>query len=191
MTARDDRTDGRAEVPGTTPNRRDRVSAWWAVLQLDLWQDWYAVPGPTGRAMRRELGANLLEAAGEPGGVPGAVRRLGSLRELAREAVVDTGGVRWVRGATCAMVTVAVVLLAQLVLASVYVDGLPRQRTAVGSGSPSAWVAGFCSRSRWSSSSSPGPGVWCGGPSPLDGAARGVRRWCGPSRRCSPSSYRG
>ena len=124
MTARDDRTDGGAEVPGTTPSGRDRVSAWWAVLQLDLWQDWYAVPGPTGRAMRRELGANLLEAAGEPGGVPGAVRRLGSLRELAREAVVDTGGVRWGRGATGAMVTFAVVLLAQLVLASVYVDGL-------------------------------------------------------------------
>ena len=123
--AQDDRTDVSSGTSSRTiPSLRDRVSAWWAVLRLDLWLDWYSVPGSTGRAMRRELGANLLEAAGEPGGVPGAVRRLGSLRELAREAVVETGGVRWVRGANYGFLALAVVLVSQLLLSTVYVDAL-------------------------------------------------------------------
>lgn len=106
------------------PAVRDRLRAGWAVLRLDAWQNWYAVPGRTGRAMRRELRTNLLDAADEPGGVAAAVHRLGSLRELAREAVVDTGRVRWDRGAAAAVLALGVVLLAQLVLSVVYVDGL-------------------------------------------------------------------
>lgn len=102
----------------------DQVRVRWAVLRLDLWQSWYAVPGRTGKAMRRELAANLQDAADSPGGVAGAVQRLGSLRELARESVVDTGGVRWERGAMAAVVAFALVLLVQMLLSFVYADGL-------------------------------------------------------------------
>lgn len=106
------------------PAAGDRARIWWAVLRLDLWQSWYAVPGRTGRAMRRELGANLRDAGSEPGGVAGAVQRLGSLRELAREAVVDSGRVLWERGATAAVMAFAAVLLGQLLLSFVYAEGL-------------------------------------------------------------------
>jgi len=113
---------GRAER--RRPAARDRARIRWAVLRLDLWQSWYGVPGRIGRAMQRELSANLRDADDEPGGVAGAVQRLGSLRELAREAVVDSGGLRWERGATAAVVAFAAVLLGQMLLSSVYADGL-------------------------------------------------------------------
>ncbi len=137
MDLRDTHRTGATDATGTTDHRReghdsrgpgaptagDRLAASWAVFRLEGWLEWYAVPGRTGRAMRRELRANLLEAAGQPGGVRGAVGGL-STRELAREAVVDTGGPRWGRGATAAVVAFVVVVVAQLVLSAVYADGL-------------------------------------------------------------------
>lgn len=133
-------TTGTAEDTGTTATSRtaepdhpgrgrgpgpgDRAVAGWAALRLDLWLEWYAVPRRTARAMRDEVRANLLAAADEPGGVRAAARRLGSVRELAREAVVDHGGPRWNRGLTAAVIALGLVLLVQMVLSFVYVDGL-------------------------------------------------------------------
>jgi hypothetical protein len=74
--------------------------------------------------MRRELAANLRETASEPGGVRDGVRRLGSLRELAREAAVDTGRFRWERGLVFAVVAFAVLMLGQLALSLAFVEGL-------------------------------------------------------------------
>lgn len=118
MTADGHAADGRTPVTG-----RDRRIAWWAALRLDLWLEWYAVPPATGRAMRKELTANLLEAAHEPGGVRAAVRRV-DVRDLAREAAVDTGAPRWNRGATAAVLALGLVLVGQGLLALVFADGL-------------------------------------------------------------------
>ncbi|WP_380167260.1 hypothetical protein [Jannaschia sp. R86511] len=116
--------DRGADEAGRRPGGRDRARIWWAVLRLDGWQTWYAVPGRTGRAMRQELAANLRDAAGSAGGVAAAVHRLGGLRELAREAAFDDGRPGWERGAMAAVVAFTLVLLVQLLLSFVYVDGL-------------------------------------------------------------------
>lgn len=122
MTAGRERDD--AGPTGPEASRRDRGRVLWAVLRLDFWQEWYALPGAVSRAQRRELRSNLLAAAGDHGGVPAAVRRLGSLRDLARESVVDTGSTRWARGAVAAGQALLLVLGVQLVLSFVFADGL-------------------------------------------------------------------
>jgi len=108
----------------TRSTTTDGLRIAWAVLRLEWWLEWYGAPSSSCRPMRRELAANLRETASEPGGVRDGVRRLGSLRELAREAAVDTGRFRWERGLVFAVVAFAVLVLGQLALSLAFVEGL-------------------------------------------------------------------
>lgn len=96
----------------------------WAVVRLEWWLEWYGAPSGLYRPMRRELASNLRDTAAEPGGVAAGVRRLGSVRETAREASADDARFRWERGAVVALLAFGVALTVQLVLSMVFLEGL-------------------------------------------------------------------
>lgn len=102
----------------------DRSRIAWAVLRLEWWLEWSGAPSRVCRPMREELASNLRATAEEPGGVAAGVRRLGSLRELAREASQDTDRFRWERGCVVAVLALAAWVVVQAVVSMVFADGL-------------------------------------------------------------------
>lgn len=102
----------------------DRARIWLTVNDLRFWLEWYGAPAEQTRQMGHELTSNLHEGAAEPGGSRAAVRRLGSLRHYARDAVGSTPRFLWRRGVMVAVVVFALAVLAQLVLTLTYADGL-------------------------------------------------------------------
>jgi hypothetical protein len=95
----------------------DRIRIGLAVLRYDAWLDLTGgVPGRQRRELRRELRANLEDAAAQVGARE-AVRRLGPIRALAAEAAAATRAESrpsWNRGALVAGKTVAAVLVLEL-----------------------------------------------------------------------------
>ena len=106
------------------PSAIDRCRIAWAVFRLEWWLEWYGAPSRVCRPMRQELTSNLRATAAEPGGIAAGVRRLGSLRELAREASQDTDRFRWERGAVVAVLVLAACTLVQVAVSVVFADGL-------------------------------------------------------------------
>lgn len=102
----------------------DKLRIAWAVLRLEWWLEWFGAPSKVYRPMRQELAANLRETAAEPGGVAAGVARLGSLKELAREAAQDNDRFRWERGLVVALVVLTVTASVALVLSLVFAGGL-------------------------------------------------------------------
>lgn len=116
----------------------DRARIWATAYDLRFWLEWYGAPADQTREMQQELESNLRDAAAEPGGAAGAVRRLGSLRQYARDAAGEVPRFLWRRGLMVAVTVFAVVVLVQLVLTLTYADGL----IAAGGGSGRLWLLG-------------------------------------------------
>lgn len=93
--------------------------------RYDFWLDLYGVPWRTRRELRRELRANVTEAAAGRGWRP-AVDSLGNLRLLAREnarAVRDPHRPAWNSGAVAATATFSLVVLLAVLASSAFTDG--------------------------------------------------------------------
>jgi hypothetical protein len=108
----------RQEQPGSLA---DRLRINLAVLRYDAWLDLRGgVGGRRRRQLRRELRANLVDAAAQVGSRD-AIRRLGPLRQLAAEAAEATRTTAdsrarpaWGHGAAVAAQAFAVILLLEL-----------------------------------------------------------------------------
>jgi len=104
-------------------NVLDRVRLEAAVQRYDWWLSLRGAPGRRRRELRRELRANLADAAAAQG-PRAAVAGLGSTRAMAAEALpVERTGARWGAGTSAAAVAVAAVLLLELWTALGWLDG--------------------------------------------------------------------
>ncbi len=102
----------------------DRARVWGASLRYDFWLDLNSVPARRRRSLRSELRANLAEAASSVGATT-AIRRVGSLRTMAREAVVDdVSRPRWLAGWWAGLSTFATLALVFMLMALVYAEGV-------------------------------------------------------------------
>lgn len=105
-------------------NLLDRIRIERAVQSYDLWLDLRGASMRRRRGLRRELRANLAEATADVGSRT-AVDRLGSTRSMAVVAVPSRRGVpRWSVGGTAAVVALALTLLAQVLAALAWLDGV-------------------------------------------------------------------
>lgn len=105
-------------------NVLDRARIEWAVLSYDFWLDLRGASIRRRRDLRRELRANLRDAAARSGG-RGAVAALGSTRRMAAEASTeDATRPRWTAGAHSAFVALALTMLGTLIAATAWADGV-------------------------------------------------------------------
>jgi len=104
-------------------NVLDRARLETAVQRYDWWLALRGAPGRRRRELRRELRANLADAAAAAGSRT-AVRALGSTRTMAAEALPeDRTGVRWSAGLSAGAAAVGVVLLVEFWTALGWLDG--------------------------------------------------------------------
>ena len=105
-------------------NVLDRLRVEWAVLRYDFWLDLRGTPRRRRRDLRRELRANLRDAAGRSGG-RAAVAALGSTRRMATETGIgDSARPRWTVGVHAGVAALALVLLASVLAATSWADGV-------------------------------------------------------------------
>lgn len=105
-------------------NALGTLRIWLASLRYDLWLDVRGVSGRRRRDLRRELRANLAEAAGVDGVSP-ALRGVGSLRRLAADGVVpDPTRPRWRTGLWVGSVVAVVLLMATMLASLAWLDGV-------------------------------------------------------------------
>ncbi|HEX5511767.1 MAG TPA: hypothetical protein VFX41_08625 [Actinomycetales bacterium] len=102
----------------------DRMRIARVVAGYDFWLEARGVAGRRRRDLRRELRANLTEAAGDVGARE-AVRRVGSPRVLAQEALAD-GAKRplWSLASSCGGLALVVMVFAVLFAAFGFADGV-------------------------------------------------------------------
>ena len=105
-------------------SRLHRIRLWWASSRYDLWLDLYCVPRKQRRGLRAELESNLTDAASHIG-LPAALTKLGSLRQLAVNTSRD-GQLRsrWIAGFVAAISALALSLVAFLSLTLYYAEGV-------------------------------------------------------------------
>lgn len=113
----------------------DRIRIALVIARYDFWLEWHDVRGRTRRAMRREMHANLLEAAAHEG-TTAAIDNLGSIRALAQESAPERTGPTWLSGLYAALAFVTVLGVYSVTLGTAWLDGA---RVAAG---PSAEVSG-------------------------------------------------
>ncbi len=102
----------------------DRARIWGAGLRYDFWLDLNSVPAKRRRSLRSELRANLTEAAASVGATI-AIRRVGSLRSMARESVVDdVSRPRWLAGWWAGLSTLAALVVLFMLMSLVYAEGV-------------------------------------------------------------------
>lgn len=102
----------------------DRARIELAVASYDAWLEAAGATGRRRKDLRRELRANLVDAAGEVGAKE-AVRRLGSTRAMAAEAMpVSVRRPRWSWGLLVAVLVASPVVILELVSALAWVDGV-------------------------------------------------------------------
>lgn len=87
---------------------RIAVAVWW----YSTWLDLRSVPGRRRRELRRDLRANLGEAASAKGAAA-AVRDLGGVRRLAAAMAAESRRPRWIAAASFGITAGALVLLVQ------------------------------------------------------------------------------
>jgi hypothetical protein len=105
---------------------RARIEA--AVLSYDFWLESRGTAGRRRRGLRRELRANLLDAA-ERTGARAAVHNLGSTRRMAAESVCeDRRRPRWNLGLQAAVSALMLTLLVEFLTALAWVDGATAAR---------------------------------------------------------------
>ena len=115
-------------------NVLDRARLEVAVQRYDWWLALRGAPGRRRRELRRELRANLADAAAGQGS-RAAVSALGSTRTMAAEALpVDLTNPRWSAGAAAGAVAVAAVLLVELWAALGWLDGVVAAGPSRGAG---------------------------------------------------------
>ena len=100
----------------------DKLKVAHAVINYDFWLDVFGVGGRRRRELRAELRGNLWEAARQVGGRQ-AIHGVGSVRRLARQTAVESRREQgWSYGVMAGMVAFSIVLLLQLVAATVVAD---------------------------------------------------------------------
>ena len=105
-------------------NVLDRARIERAVLSYDFWLDLRGTPWRRRRDLRRELRANLREAAARSGG-RGAVAALGNTRQMAADAWdEDATRPRWTAGAQSGFAALLVTLLGALLATTAWADGV-------------------------------------------------------------------
>ena len=105
-------------------NVLDRIRIERAVLSYDFWLDLRGTPWRRRRDLRQELRANLRDAAARSG-TSAAVAALGSTRQMAAEAqVLDPARPHWTAGVHSGFVALMVTLLASLIAATAWADGV-------------------------------------------------------------------
>ena len=105
-------------------NALDRVRIERAVLSYDWWLDLRGTPWRRRRDLRSELRANLRDAAAHTG-APGAVRALGSTRQMAADASAeDPTRPRWAVGVYSGVTALLLTLLVALFAALAWADGV-------------------------------------------------------------------
>lgn len=110
-------------------NVLDRGRIGRAVNSYDMWLDLRGVPGRRRRGLRRELRANLGDAA-ERVGAREAVRALGSPRRMAAEvSPADPHRPHWKIGLWAGSAALILVLLAELFAALAWADGAAAAET--------------------------------------------------------------
>lgn len=97
---------------------RITVAVWW----YGTWLDLHNVPGRRRRELRRDLRANLREAAASKGAAA-AVRDLGGVRRLAAEMAAANPRPRWAAAAIFGFTAGMLVLLAELFAALNFASG--------------------------------------------------------------------
>lgn len=113
-----------------------------AVQSYDLWLDLQGAPGRRRRELRRELRANLTDAAATLGART-AVRNLGSIRAMALGALPqDPARARWSVGAVAGVGASALVAVAVLLSGLAWIEGATAvdPRASVSGGLP--WFPG-------------------------------------------------
>ncbi len=104
-------------------NLIERIRLERAVQSYSWWLDLRGASGRRRRGMRRELRANLFEATSGTSARE-AVRRLGSLRVMAAEAVpVERARPRWNSGLQVAVAALMTTLLVEVLAALAWLDG--------------------------------------------------------------------
>lgn len=104
-------------------NFLDQARVQRAVLTYDFWLDFHGVPRRRRRDLRRELRANLLDAATRSG-TGEAIAALGGIRRMASEVgVPDARPPRLTAGAYAAYIAVVVALLVQFLSALSWTQG--------------------------------------------------------------------
>ena len=102
----------------------DRIRVERAVLTYDFWLDLRGTPGRRRRDLRRELRANLRDAAARTGG-RSAVAGLGSTRQMAADTQAeDPTRPRWTAGAHAALLALMLTLTGALIAATAWADGV-------------------------------------------------------------------
>lgn len=105
-------------------NLIDRVRILWAGARYDFWLDLNSVPRKKRRELRRELRANLAEAAGHVG-TSKALLNVGGMRKLAAESTRDGAGrSRWSAGITVGMVTFCTLIVLFFAASLYYAEGV-------------------------------------------------------------------
>ncbi len=122
-------------------NILDRARISWAVARYDFWMDVRGVPGRTRKDLRRELSANLQDAAASHG-ARSAILALGSPRTMAHSvAEAHAHAVRWAFGAYTALATFVLLQLSWVFSVIGFLDGVEASgvRGRAVTGSPSPW----------------------------------------------------
>ena len=105
-------------------NVLDRARVEWAIRSYDWWLDLRGANGRRRRELRRELRANLMDAA-QHVGARDAVRALGGTQQMAVEAIpADRARPRWSVGISAGLVAAAATLLVQFLTALAWLDGV-------------------------------------------------------------------
>lgn len=102
----------------------DGLRIWWGSARYDFWLDIEGVPARSRRDLRRELRANLTEAA-DYVGAGRALVNVGGMRALAAEATLD-GAPRaaWTAGLTAGFASFALLAVLFLFAAGYYTEGV-------------------------------------------------------------------
>lgn len=102
----------------------DRARIWWAVRRYDFWLDTFFARRGVRRDLRRELSANLTDAATTVGAKQ-AVANVGGLRRLAAQMTApEEDRPRWYAGAMAGLAALAALWLLFLLQAFTYVEGV-------------------------------------------------------------------
>lgn len=105
-------------------NVLDRARIEWAVQSYGQWLDLRGASGKRRRALRRELRANLQDAASDSSAAE-AVLALGSRRRMAAEAVpTDATRPHWYAGASWGLIALGLVLFVEGLCGLAWMDGV-------------------------------------------------------------------
>jgi len=105
-------------------NLYERLRILWAGVRYDFWLDVHFVPAKTRRVLRRDLKANLAEAATNVG-TSKALANVGAMRRLAAETTRGTQiQSRWLAGVVVGFSTLAALLVLLLLASLYYADGV-------------------------------------------------------------------